>query len=64
MKRLYIETVGCQMNVLDSELVAADLLAAGYELVDERRVRPTPSSSIPAACGSMPRTKSTAPWAG
>jgi len=32
-KRLYIETVGCQMNVLDSELVAADLLAAGYELV-------------------------------
>jgi tRNA-2-methylthio-N6-dimethylallyladenosine synthase len=32
-KRLYIETVGCQMNVLDSELVTADLLAAGYELV-------------------------------
>jgi tRNA-2-methylthio-N6-dimethylallyladenosine synthase len=32
-KRLYIETVGCQMNVLDSELVAADLLSAGYELV-------------------------------
>jgi len=36
-KRLYIETVGCQMNVLDSELVAADLLAAGYELVDSPR---------------------------
>jgi len=36
-KRLYIETVGCQMNVLDSELVAADLLAAGYELVHAAR---------------------------
>ena len=33
MPRLYIETVGCQMNVLDSELVAADLLQSGYELV-------------------------------
>ena len=36
-KRLYIETVGCQMNVLDSELVAADLLRAGYELVKSPR---------------------------
>ena len=36
-KRLYIETVGCQMNVLDSELVAAGLLQAGYELVDSPR---------------------------
>ena len=36
-KRLYIETVGCQMNVLDSELVAAGLLEAGYELVDHPR---------------------------
>lgn len=36
-KRLYIETVGCQMNVLDSELVAARLLEAGYELVDSPR---------------------------
>ena len=35
--RLYIETVGCQMNVLDSELVAASLLRAGYELVDSKR---------------------------
>ena len=33
-RRLYIQTVGCQMNVLDSELVAADLSKAGYELVD------------------------------
>lgn len=36
-KRFYLETVGCQMNVLDSELVAASLLAAGYEAVDNRR---------------------------
>jgi tRNA-2-methylthio-N6-dimethylallyladenosine synthase len=36
-KRLYIETVGCQMNVLDSELVAADLLEQGYQLVDTAR---------------------------
>ena len=24
-KRVYIKTVGCQMNVLDSEMVIADL---------------------------------------
>jgi tRNA-2-methylthio-N6-dimethylallyladenosine synthase len=34
-KRLYIETVGCQMNMLDSELVVASLRKAGYEIVDE-----------------------------
>jgi tRNA-2-methylthio-N6-dimethylallyladenosine synthase len=33
-KRLYIETVGCQMNMLDSELVVASLRKAGYALVD------------------------------
>src|SRR6056297_2072125 len=32
-KRLYIETVGCQMNVLDTEMVVADLKQHGYELV-------------------------------
>ena len=32
MKKLYIETVGCQMNVLDSELVVASLRKEGYEL--------------------------------
>src|SRR4051795_3520734 len=31
-KRLYIETVGCQMNVLDSELVVGSLRRQGYEL--------------------------------
>ncbi|MEM6329822.1 MAG: tRNA (N6-isopentenyl adenosine(37)-C2)-methylthiotransferase MiaB [Planctomycetota bacterium] len=32
MKKLYIETVGCQMNLLDSELVVASLRKEGYEL--------------------------------
>ncbi len=31
-KRLYIETVGCQMNVLDSELVVAALRRQGWEM--------------------------------
>lgn len=31
-KKLYIETVGCQMNLLDSELVVAALRKEGYEL--------------------------------
>ncbi|MEX0717678.1 MAG: tRNA (N6-isopentenyl adenosine(37)-C2)-methylthiotransferase MiaB [Planctomycetaceae bacterium] len=31
-RKLFIETVGCQMNVLDSELVVAALRQAGYEL--------------------------------
>ena len=34
-KRLYIETVGCQMNVLDSELVVGALRRQGYELTHE-----------------------------
>ncbi|MEI6240062.1 MAG: tRNA (N6-isopentenyl adenosine(37)-C2)-methylthiotransferase MiaB [Planctomycetia bacterium] len=32
MKRLWIETVGCQMNVLDSELVVAALRREGWAL--------------------------------
>ena len=34
-KKLYIETVGCQMNLLDSELVVAKLRNEGYELTDD-----------------------------
>jgi tRNA-2-methylthio-N6-dimethylallyladenosine synthase len=34
-KRLYIETVGCQMNMLDSEMVVASLRKKGYELTHE-----------------------------
>ena len=34
MKKLYIETYGCQMNVADSEVVASVMKTAGYETVD------------------------------
>jgi tRNA-2-methylthio-N6-dimethylallyladenosine synthase len=34
---LYIETVGCQMNMLDSELVVAALRRDGYQLTDDPR---------------------------
>ncbi|HZT83758.1 MAG TPA: tRNA (N6-isopentenyl adenosine(37)-C2)-methylthiotransferase MiaB, partial [Gemmataceae bacterium] len=34
-KKLYIETVGCQMNVLDSELVVGSLRRQGYELTPD-----------------------------
>ena len=34
-KHLYIETVGCQMNVLDSEMVVAALRKQGYALTQD-----------------------------
>ena len=33
--KLFMDTVGCQMNVLDSELVIAKLRAQGYELTSD-----------------------------
>ncbi|HEX5445588.1 MAG TPA: tRNA (N6-isopentenyl adenosine(37)-C2)-methylthiotransferase MiaB [Pirellulales bacterium] len=36
-RKLYIETVGCQMNMLDSELVVASLRKEGYQLVGAPR---------------------------
>jgi tRNA-2-methylthio-N6-dimethylallyladenosine synthase len=67
-RRLYIHTVGCQMNVLDSELVAAQLLRAGYELVDNPRqadavllntcsVRQHAEDKIYSALGRLKRLK-------
>ena len=35
MKKLYIETYGCQMNVADSEVVATVMGMAGYEVCSE-----------------------------
>ena len=35
MKKLYIETYGCQMNVADSEVVASVMKMAGYELCQQ-----------------------------
>ena len=34
MKKLYIETYGCQMNVADSEVVASVMKMAGYDVCD------------------------------
>ena len=34
MKKLFIETYGCQMNVADSEVVASVMQMAGYETCD------------------------------
>ncbi len=35
MKKLYIETYGCQMNVADSEVVASVMQMAGYETCED-----------------------------
>ncbi len=34
--KVFLETFGCQMNALDSELVATQLRASGYQLTDRR----------------------------
>lgn len=36
-RRLYLETFGCQMNVLDSQLVSGALRGLGYRFVDDWR---------------------------
>src|SRR4051794_16719985 len=35
-RKLYLETFGCQMNFLDSELVLGQLRAQGYQSTDDR----------------------------
>ncbi|MCA9262936.1 MAG: tRNA (N6-isopentenyl adenosine(37)-C2)-methylthiotransferase MiaB [Planctomycetales bacterium] len=40
-KKLYIETWGCQMNVLDSEMVVASLRHHGYELTSHAKAADT-----------------------
>ena len=35
MKKLYIETYGCQMNVADSETVASVMKMAGYDICEQ-----------------------------
>jgi len=70
-KKLYIETVGCQMNVLDSELVGESLCAAGYTLVDNVReadtvlfntcsVRAHAEDKVYSALGRLKHCKKTA----
>lgn len=36
-KQLYIETYGCQMNVADTEVVAAVMQTVGYEMTDDAK---------------------------
>ena len=36
VKKFYIETYGCQMNVADSEVVAAILEDKGYQRTQEK----------------------------
>ena len=38
VKKFYIETYGCQMNVADSEVVAAILEDKGYQRTQEKSV--------------------------
>ena len=35
MKKVYLETYGCQMNVSDSERVATSLVSKGYEITTD-----------------------------
>jgi tRNA-2-methylthio-N6-dimethylallyladenosine synthase len=71
-KRLYIETVGCQMNVLDSELVVAALRKSGYELTNSMydadtvlfntcSVRQHPEDKIYSALGRLRLVKQANP---
>ena len=71
-KKLYIETVGCQMNLLDSELVVGRLRADGYELTDDIdqadailyntcSVRQHAEDKVYSALGRIRRIKETRP---
>ena len=71
-RRLFIETVGCQMNVLDSELVVGSLRDQGYELTSNIReadtilfntcsVRQHAEDKIYSALGRLKRRKAEQP---
>ncbi|MFV1981509.1 MAG: tRNA (N6-isopentenyl adenosine(37)-C2)-methylthiotransferase MiaB [Rhodothermia bacterium] len=71
-KRLYVETVGCQMNMLDSEMVVASLRRHGYELVQQTQdadallfitcsVREHAEEKIYSALGKLKQLKSQYP---
>jgi tRNA-2-methylthio-N6-dimethylallyladenosine synthase len=55
-KKLYIETVGCQMNLLDSELVVGALHRQGYVLTRE----PTEPAAVGTGTSSTSITASSA----
>ncbi len=71
-RKLYIETVGCQMNMLDSELVVGRLRQEGYELTGDIHqadailfntcsVRQHAEDKIYTALGRLKRLKETRP---
>ena len=71
-KRLFIETVGCQMNVLDSEMVVASLRQRGYQLTSEPKladailfntcsVREHAEEKVYSSLGKLKRLKETNP---
>ncbi|MDE0865750.1 MAG: tRNA (N6-isopentenyl adenosine(37)-C2)-methylthiotransferase MiaB [Rubripirellula sp.] len=71
-KRVYIKTVGCQMNVLDSEMVIADLKRHGYTVVDTPKeadcilyntcsVREHAEEKVYSALGKIRQTKEQQP---
>ena len=72
--KLFIETVGCQMNMLDSELVVAALRKQGYELTPDvaaadtilkKCLPPTkrPSNAKESPPSSSPKRSKATAWA-
>jgi hypothetical protein len=50
MKKVYLETFGCQMNVSDSERIKTHLQSGGYELTADEFY------STPVRCAKKPNT--------
>lgn len=61
--KLFVDTVGCQMNVLDSELVIARLRSQGYELTDDPLAADTILFNT-CSVRQHAEDKSIRPWAG
>ena len=47
MKKVYIETYGCQMNVADTEVVFSILTREGYDRTEDI------AEAVPARCSSF-----------
>ena len=61
MKKLYIETYGCQMNVADSEVVASVMKWQAMTYAKKRR-KQTQSSLTPVLYVRTQRTRYTTVW--
>lgn len=57
MKKYYIKTFGCQMNVYDSQRIAAILKSLGYAEASSLKM-PTLLSLTPVTSGKKPQKKS------